>query len=273
MNNQAEEARRLIQTLRDDLKATLLDAARSADYDAAKERLSRWKSRAVELIGKHVSPGEARALDRKRVAALLLADPMGTIRQSGKLYDSFLEGLEEQLRLYPSQVLRPAFSAEAPMETPKPPETTATPAIFLIHGRDELNLLRLRDLLRDKWGLGTIIMSGQPGKGRTLIEKFEQEAQPAALAMALLTPDDIVSTTGGQYAQARPNVVFELGWFYGRLGRANVCILFKKGTHLHSDLDGISRIEFNESIAEKALEIEAELLAASILPKSSSSGA
>jgi predicted nucleotide-binding protein len=69
------------------------------------------------------------------------------------------------------------------------------------------------------------------------------------------------------YAQPRPNVIFELGRFYGRLCRGKVCILFRKGTKIHSDLDGISRIEFGDSILEKEGEIKKELLAANILTK------
>jgi predicted nucleotide-binding protein len=79
---------------------------------------------------------------------------------------------------------------------------------------------------------------GKPGKGRTLIEKFEQEAQRAVFAFAILTPDDWVSLDEVEYAQARPNVVFELGWFFGRLRREKVCILLQRGTRIHSDLDG-----------------------------------
>lgn len=64
----------------------------------------------------------------------------------------------------------------------------------------------------------------------------------------------MINISDAQYPQARPNVIFELGWFYGRLGREKVCILFKKGTKMHSDLDGISRIEFNNLINEKVIE-------------------
>jgi predicted nucleotide-binding protein len=120
-------------------------------------------------------------------------------------------------------------------------------------------------LLKEKWGLGPIVLSGKPGKGRTLIEKFEQEAQSAVFEFALLTPDDTVDVGGGEYSQARPNVVFELGWFFSRIGRDRVCILLRRGTKIHSDLDGISRIEFGESVGEKVGEIEQELLAAAVL--------
>lgn len=139
--------------------------------------------------------------------------------------------------------------------------------IFIVHGHDEANLYKLRDLLKDRYKLGCIIMKFQAGKGRTLIEKFEEEAGDAGFAFILMTPDDLVEIPGKkeQYAQARPNVIFELGWFHGRLGRNRVCILFKKGTQIHSDLAGVSRIEFNESVEEKVLEIEQELRAAELI--------
>jgi len=139
--------------------------------------------------------------------------------------------------------------------------------VFIVHRHDEANLYKLRDLLKERYKLKCIVMKWKPGMGRTLIEKFEQEAQDAGFAFIIMTPDDLIKIPGKEeeYSQARPNVIFEVGWFYGRLGRNRVCILFKKGTKIHSDLDGISRIEFNESVTEKVPEIENELRAAGLI--------
>lgn len=161
------------------------------------------------------------------------------------------------------------FPGEISRES-KNKDTKATPKgnkVFIVHGHDETNLYKLKDLLKDRYKLECIIMKFQAGKGRTLIEKFEQEAGDAGFAFILMTPDDLVEIPGKkeQYAQARPNVIFELGWFHGKLGRNRVCILFKKGTQIHSDLAGVSRIEFNESVEEKVLEIEQELRAAGLI--------
>jgi hypothetical protein len=49
------------------------------------------------------------------------------------------------------------------------------------------------------------------------------------------------------------------------LGSEKVCILLKKGTTIHSDLDGISRIEFDKTIKDKFLEIEKELQEANMI--------
>jgi len=137
--------------------------------------------------------------------------------------------------------------------------------IFIVHGHDEANTLKLEKLLKERWKLEPIILREKPAKGRTLIEKFEQEAQAVTYAFVLFTPDDLIEVPDKKYAQARPNAIFELGWFYGRLNRKRVCILFKKGTKIHSDLDGIIRIEFDNSIEEKIVEIERELTATNLI--------
>jgi hypothetical protein len=131
--------------------------------------------------------------------------------------------------------------------------------IFIIHGHDSANRLLLEQLLRDRWKFHPVVMKSEPGKSRALIEKLEEVAHDVAFAIALLTPDDIVGTGDEQYAQPRPNVTFELGWFCGHLGRQKVCILVKEGTEIHSDLEGISTIRFRDEITEKVLELELEL--------------
>lgn len=88
--------------------------------------------------------------------------------------------------------------------------TPKTSVIFIVHGHDEVNRFKLKDLLKDRFELAPVNLSYQPGKGRTLIQKFEEEAEQARFAFVLLTPDDIIRNDKGEYSQARPNVIFEL---------------------------------------------------------------
>ena len=137
--------------------------------------------------------------------------------------------------------------------------------VFIIHGHDEVNTLRLRVLLQDHFGLSPVLMMSKPGMSRALLEKFEYSASVCTLAFAIITPDDEIIHHGQPYYQARPNVIFEAGWFVGRLGIPRVCLLLKDGTTVQSDIDGISRIHFRENIEEKVLEIQRELDAAELL--------
>jgi hypothetical protein len=139
--------------------------------------------------------------------------------------------------------------------------------VFIIHGHNKEATFELEKILKEKFHLNPVILVYEPGKGRTLIEKFEQEGAHCSFAFAIMTPDDLVKVEGGFYTQARPNVIFELGWFYGKIGRNQTCILLKEGTEIHSDLDGISRIVFRDSITDKYLEIESELKSAGLIKK------
>jgi predicted nucleotide-binding protein len=65
--------------------------------------------------------------------------------------------------------------------------------------------------------------------------------------VVLLTPDDM----GGKFAsdlkaRARQNVVLELGYFWGKLGRSRVCVLYKEGFELPSDLGGLMYVKMDD---------------------------
>lgn len=150
--------------------------------------------------------------------------------------------------------------------------------VFIIHGHDKENALVLEKMLHDKpFKLETIILSDKLGKGRTLIEKFEQEAAEAGYAIALVTPDDFVlrdnkeidssdpKQEASSYAQCRPNVLFELGWFYGKLTRERVLIVMKKGTTIPTDLDGIDRCDFETTVDEQSSRFFKELSGAGMI--------
>ncbi|NLI81992.1 MAG: nucleotide-binding protein [Deltaproteobacteria bacterium] len=132
-------------------------------------------------------------------------------------------------------------------------------SIFIVHGHDEAKWRELRDLVEDQLGLKTIVLKEEAGASAVLIRKFEDEADRCCFAFALLTPDDFVEKEGESYFQARPNVLFELGWFYGRFGPERVCVVKKAGTELPSDLAGISTVDFQKDVSEAMVKIQAEL--------------
>jgi predicted nucleotide-binding protein len=159
-----------------------------------------------------------------------------------------------------------ATSVEASLANcSRPSPAPATKNVFVIHGKDELNTLRLRDLLRDECHVNPVAMMAKPGMSRPLTDKFEEEASTCSFAFALFTPDDAVMYADARYGQARPNVIYETGWFIGRLGRNRVVLLMKEGAEMHTDLQGVSRILFRDDVKEKFVEIRQELKAAKLL--------
>lgn len=139
--------------------------------------------------------------------------------------------------------------------------------IFIIHGHNEAKRRELESLLKERFMLEPVVLAEKPDQGLTIIEKFEKYASNCSYAFALFTPDDIVSSGGQQYFQARPNVIFELGWFYANLGRSRVCILDQESeqSKIFSDLQGIMRMQFKENISERFMEIERELKSVGII--------
>jgi predicted nucleotide-binding protein len=112
--------------------------------------------------------------------------------------------------------------------------------VFVVHGHDEAALHGLARFL-EKLGLEAIVLREQPDQGRTIIEKFEASAAEVGFAVVLLTPDDLGGTVKSEASdpRARQNVVFELGYFAGKLGRGRVCLLRKGQVEIPSDLYGV----------------------------------
>jgi predicted nucleotide-binding protein len=140
-----------------------------------------------------------------------------------------------------------------------------TREVFIIHGKDELNTRRLADMLQRSFNLVPVLMLAKPGMSRPLTNKFEDHAETCSFAFALLTPDDHIQTKEEVYCQARPNVIYEVGWFIGRLGRGRIVLLLKEGTRIHSDLDGVSQVRFADNVEERFLQIQQELQAARLI--------
>lgn len=259
INEKAQKAIEMVKLQGKEL-STIAERVRSDnDFSTARERLRRWKSRTKKLLSEQIHPDEAAKLKKMRKTSFIAGQPLRNFVDETKMYRGFILSLREELEKHPQDVLLTAHTTDKLALAFEAPQPTASRTVFIVHGRDELNILRLEKLLRERWHLEPICLTSKPGKGRTLIEKFEQEAQRATYAIALFTPDDLIKSSDTEYTQARPNVIFELGWFYGRLARERVCILFKKGTRIHSDLEGIMRIEFDESVEEKVMELEKEL--------------
>lgn len=112
--------------------------------------------------------------------------------------------------------------------------------VFVVHGHDDAALQGVARFL-ERLELTTIILKEQPDQGRTIIEKFEACAKEVGFAVVLLTPDDLVvaSAASGSNSRARQNVIFELGYFAGKLGRGRACLLRKGDVEMPSDLFGV----------------------------------
>jgi hypothetical protein len=120
--------------------------------------------------------------------------------------------------------------------------------VFVVHGHDEGVQQSVARFL-EKLDLIPVILHEQPNRGRTVIEKFEAYSD-VRFAVVLLTPDDVggsASASGEMNPRARQNVILELGYFIGKLGRARVCPLYVEGIDLPSDIHGIVYVPYDSS--------------------------
>lgn len=120
-------------------------------------------------------------------------------------------------------------------------------SVFIVHGHDETAKVTVARFV-EKLGLNAIILHEQPNKGQTIIEKFESNASNVGFAIVLLTPDDIAASKASPentMLRARQNVVLELGYFCGVLGRDKVCVLYKDEVEIPSDYLGVIYTPFD----------------------------
>jgi predicted nucleotide-binding protein len=144
-----------------------------------------------------------------------------------------LESIRQQLDLYESE-------AEE-TEAPSPAEGSRGTKIFVVHGHDGDVKFQVAEYLQAVTGQRPVILHEQADTGRTIIEKFEAHAEEAGFAVVLLTADDQGNANGETppKPRARQNVVLELGYFLGKLGRNRVVALYETGVELPSDLNGL----------------------------------
>lgn len=140
--------------------------------------------------------------------------------------------------------------------------------VFIVHGHDSELKNDIDVFLRDI-GLEPIVLHRQADEGLTIIEKFEKYSD-VAYAFILLTPDD-TGMTVQEYDKpqeerkvefrARQNVIFEFGYFAAKLGRRNVCCIYKDGVTLPNDIAGLLYKKVGDTIDSIGYEIIKELKA------------
>lgn len=126
----------------------------------------------------------------------------------------------------------------------------ASKKVFIVHGHDE-GLKQVTARLVTMLGLEPVILHEHPNKSLTIIEKFSEHSSEVDFAIILLSADDEGRLRAESSAplsfRARQNVIFEMGFFIGRLGRGRVCAVYESNVEIPSDLQGILRVPYDTS--------------------------
>ncbi len=240
--------------------------------DAARNEYSKWNSFNAELLKRifstqeladEYSRGIGFAISSMREPSLgeKIADLYKDVDQKIHRIDSIIERLE----------LIPLSNAAASAVSPAD-ELHRSPAktnkVFVVHGHDEIAKTNLEVFLHEI-GLEPVVLHRQADEGLTIIEKFEKHSD-VGYAFILLTPDEIAYIKADESKddnarhkefRARPNVIFEFGYFVGKLGRSRVCCLYTGEVSLPSDVSGMIYKKFANGIEEVAYSIIKDLKA------------
>ena len=123
--------------------------------------------------------------------------------------------------------------------TQEPDSIQTFDRIFVVHGHDGEIKQEVARLL-EKQSIKPIILNEQANQGKTIIEKLEKYSNVGA-AIILITNDDLgKEKTDVEYRpRARQNVIFEAGYFIGKLGRDKVVLIAEENNEIPSDLHGM----------------------------------
>ena len=229
-----------------------------SDLSEAQEKERKWRAYNRELLRRMFTTEEyARDYERSQIFPDRHDNNMFnitlTLRESIKKQVARLESIIERLELIEEVS---ATRAEASV-------AQSRSKVFVVHGHDEGALQAMARFL-EKIGLQAIVLREQPDQGLTTIEKFEASASEVGFAVVLLTPDDLGGAVAApeQAARVRQNVIFELGYFVGRLGRGRACLLRKGEVEIPSDLVGVIYTDMDHPAEGWKVKLARELKAA-----------
>jgi len=160
-----------------------------------------------------------------------------------------LDSIRGRLELYPEPVAS-VVSNQSSRAKSGPPGRR----VFVVHGHDEAARESVARYV-ERLGFEAVVLHEQANEGRTIVEKLEHYSD-VDFAVVLLTPDDVGATASSHEqlrSRARQNVILELGFFVGKLGRKRVCALHKSSIELPSDMMGVVYVHLDEAAGWRLL--------------------
>lgn len=231
------------------------------DFDSWDHDVAKW----LDKIG----PGTGLSAQWSSLnsSPLIIGSNYNDDARSWALHSAVIRARLDWLSKIPSRLSAPGTTAStlSPRSISVGKKSPKGRRVFLVHGR-QVEAREITARFLEKLGLECVILHEQPNRGRTIIEKFEDYAD-VAFALVLLTPDDVGGLFDGsqseQKARARQNVILELGFFLGALGRSRVCPLYCEGVEIPSDYSGVAFVPMDQAGAWRLIVVR-ELKAAGI---------
>jgi predicted nucleotide-binding protein len=132
-----------------------------------------------------------------------------------------------------------------------PPTPSSQRRVFISHGRSP-DWHKVQAFVEHDVKLKSLELAQEPSRGRTVIEKLEQNAAQCDSALIVMTGDDLANN---DEARVRENVMHEIGFFQGRYGRQAVILLHEEGVSVPSNLGGIVYIPVPKGTIEATFHV------------------
>ncbi|MBR6091458.1 MAG: nucleotide-binding protein [Bacteroidales bacterium] len=218
-------------------------------YNAFKTEFHKWKDFTAEIFKQafDIPNNEYHSGFVRRGQAMFFTGNEDWMKED---YDeindkiSYIETFIQKIPLLPSAI-------EDNLSQKGEPAKFDKKKVFIVHGHSDALKTKVARVV-EQMGLKAIILHEQEDYGKTVIEKFEENAEDIGFAIILLTADDRAVSHADLKKEdqekdykaifrnrARQNVIFEMGFFIGKLGRAHVFELQEDGIEEPSDLKGI----------------------------------
>ncbi|MES2580286.1 MAG: nucleotide-binding protein [Pseudomonadota bacterium] len=185
-----------------------------------------------------------------------------TLMNEGDIFDDLLKPTDPIDTIKPQKKINSAVLSQSNKK------------VFIVHGHDHALKIELEVFL-SHIGLKPVVLHREVDGGQTIIEKFEANSD-VSFAFILLTPDEISYTLDQasikdeqrkKETRARPNVIFEFGYFVAKLGRHKVCALHKGDVAIPTDLSGFIYKKVDNNVEEIGFSLIKELKAAGLKPE------
>lgn len=196
-----------------------------------------WKTRAERFLRTHYGENSKEVLDFRNTHFSLM---IYTFNETESDYiEACKSGLVESKAVFEVYLEELKENDVTPDNEATQDNSISKTKVFVVHGHDEALKQEVARIV-EKQGLEAIILSEQANQGKTIIEKIEENADVGA-AICLFTGDDYgrAKDATSENLRARQNVVFEAGYFMGKLGRGNVILIASPDIEIPSDLQGV----------------------------------
>ena len=171
------------------------------------------------------------------------------VKNKKYLIENVLKGKVKGVYLCTEKFLSPTEKTGAPTQQTMSASDVRR-RVFVVCGTDDEMKQAVTAALTKLW-LVPVVMCEEPSQGRKIVERFKDYAD-VGFAVVLLSPDDSVYVKDEpptkRKLRPRQDVVFELGFLLGKLGRSNVLVFQRECQNFEvpTDFEGMKVTAFDD---------------------------